>query len=403
MIIALAIPLFFLAIGVELLVARRRAAKVYRFADSITDLGCGIGSQVVGLFYKGALLALYAVVSTLAPVELSSSSILVWIGTFVAVDFAYYWWHRASHRINVLWGGHIVHHQSQDYNLAVALRQAWFTPIGSICFYLPLALLGVPVLVYATCDALNTLYQFWIHTRLIGKLGPLEWILNTPSHHRVHHGVNPRYIDKNYAGVFIVWDRLFGTFEEEREEPVYGTVIAYESWNSLWANFHYLVELGRRTSTTARWSDKLRVWVAPPEWAPTDLGGPKVIPEVDRGTYVPWDTPMPVGLPAYISVQFVPVAVTLVALLALADQTGLAPLVLPALLTLWSLANWGGLFEQRGWARASEHARLAGLVVITAATTAAQPALFAPLTAIALCFAVVSSVWFYRLPTLARS
>ena len=403
MIIALAIPVFFLAIGVEFLVARRRATAVYRFADSVTDLGCGVGSQVVGLFYKGALIALYAGVGTLSPLELSASSVPVWIGTFVAVDFAYYWWHRASHRVNVLWGGHIVHHQSQDYNLAVALRQAWFTSLGSIFFYLPLALLGVPVIVYATCDALNTLYQFWIHTRLVGKLGPLEWILNTPSHHRVHHGINPQYIDKNYAGVFIVWDRLFGTFEEEKAEPVYGTVVVYKSWNSLWANVHYLVDLAHRASATARWSDRIRIWLAPPEWAPADLGGPKQIPEVDRSTHTLWDTPMPAGLPAYVSVQLAPVAATLVALLALKEQTGLAPLLLPALVTLWSLANWGGQFEQRGWVRVSEPARLAAIVITTAAISAAYTSLFLPLTAAALCFALVSAIWLHRLDVLARA
>src|SRR5690606_31238042 len=152
-------------------------------------------------------------------------------------DFAYYWWHRASHRISFLWAAHVVHHQSEDYNLAVALRQAWFTSLSSWVLNLPLAFLGVPPLVYGVCAALNTLYQFWIHTRLVGKLGPLEWVLNTPSHHRVHHGIDAPYLDTNYGGVFIVFDRLFGTFVEETHEPRYGTLDPIRSFDPVWANF----------------------------------------------------------------------------------------------------------------------------------------------------------------------
>ena len=141
---------------------------------------------------------------------------------FLGVDCAYYWFHRIAHEYNAPWAGHVVHHSSEDYNLAVALRQGTFQGLFSWVFYLPLALLGFPPAWFAAMTSFDLLYQFWIHTRAIGKLGPLEWVLNTPSHHRVHHARNPKYLDKNYAGTLIIWDRMFGTFQAEEEEPVYG-------------------------------------------------------------------------------------------------------------------------------------------------------------------------------------
>ena len=231
--IALAIPGFFVLIAAELglgaVMGRLGGPRpLYRYVDALTDLGCGVLSQVTGLVLgavvaNGVYTAVYEAGHLWDPPRVpgllgnegpgffsaSASHLLLWIFAFIAVDFIYYWWHRAHHRVNLLWAAHVVHHQSEDYNLAVALRQSILTALTSIPFYLPLAILGVPPVTFFVCSALNTLYQFWIHTRLVGKLGPLEWLINTPSHHRVHHGINPAYIDKNHAGVFIVWDRWF--------------------------------------------------------------------------------------------------------------------------------------------------------------------------------------------------
>jgi len=149
--------------------------------------------------------------------------------------------------MNVGWATHIAHHQSEEYNLSVALRQGVFQGFFFNFFYLPLAFLGFPPVVYIVCSQINTIYQFWIHTRTVGKLGFLERFMHTPSHHRVHHGRDAKYIDRNHAGVFIIWDKMFGTFQEEEEEPNYGLVSPLQSWNPVWGQVHYFAKLARRS------------------------------------------------------------------------------------------------------------------------------------------------------------
>jgi sterol desaturase/sphingolipid hydroxylase (fatty acid hydroxylase superfamily) len=279
--IAVAIPFFFVLIGIELAVGAARGRlrgdrPLYRWVDAITDLGCGVLSQATGLFLTFTVAAaVYAWAASVAPWAIPDS-LPVFLGTFIAVDFLYYWWHRASHRVNILWAAHEVHHQSEDYNLAVALRQSVVTALTSVPFYTPLVLIGVSPATVGLCLALNTLYQFWIHTRLVPWLGPLEWVLNTPSHHRVHHGINPSCIDRNHAGVFIVWDRLFGTYTREPAvEPVYGVVAGFRSANPLWANVAPYLSLARRSAAIGG-LDGLLLWVRPPEWTPA---GAHPVPE----------------------------------------------------------------------------------------------------------------------------
>jgi sterol desaturase/sphingolipid hydroxylase (fatty acid hydroxylase superfamily) len=282
--IVLAIPMFFSLMGVELVIARKKGRHLYRFADSICNLGNGIGEQVIQAFAIPITVGIYAWTWTHHRLATQSPrSVVAWVILFFAVDFLYYAYHRASHRVNFLWAGHVVHHQSEEYNLSVALRQSWFgQQLTEWVFFIPLALAGFPPSMFLVMLTLNTLYQFWIHTRLVGRLGPLEWFLNTPSHHRVHHGVNPRYIDRNYAGVLIIWDRLCGTYEPEGEEPVYGLVKPLDSFNPLWANVHRWVEIASMSRRTRRLRDKLYAWIAPPEWRPADLGGVVTPPEPDR-------------------------------------------------------------------------------------------------------------------------
>jgi alkylglycerol monooxygenase len=360
-IIALAIPVFFALIGVELLVAHLQGRRdLYRFSDAITALSCGIGSQVSKVFLGAALVGVYWAVWELARplheaiVPWGPFSGWAWVVALLAVDHQYYWWHRHSHRINILWAAHVVHHQSQEYNLAVALRQALFTSVTSLPYYLPLAVLGVHPVVFALAIAINTLYQFWIHTRTVGRLGPLEWVLNTPSHHRVHHGINPEYIDKNHAGMLIVWDRLYGTFIEEGEEPVYGTVQVLDSYDPIWANFAYWGHLWRLFRRARTWRDRLYVWVAPPEWTPE---GPKPIPPVDRATYRKWDVPLARGVGPYVAVHFIAVATPGIVWLLWASaegDPGFAWLGLLATNVLWATWSWSLLFHRSPAAIPSE-------------------------------------------------
>jgi alkylglycerol monooxygenase len=358
--IAFAIPLFFLLIGVEILVNRAQGDVRYRFADSITSLSCGIGQQVLGPFLKTAGLWIYVVAwERLRVATVPSSSVIGWIVLLFGVDLGYYGFHRAAHRVNLLWAGHVVHHQSEEYNLSTALRQSWFLKVAEGAFYVPLAILGFSPEMLVGMVTINTLYQFWIHTRAIGRMGPLEWFLNTPSHHRVHHGINPKYIDCNYAGMFIIWDRLFGSFQSEEEEPVYGTVKPLASFNPVWANVHYFVDIWNVARRAQRWQDRLKVWFMPPEWRPAELGGRVVIPEVSRATQRRHAVRPPRWVAPYIAAQFVLVAVATAAFLFGIGAMSATAAAIAAALIVVTLASWGALFEARPWAYGFEAARLA--------------------------------------------
>jgi hypothetical protein len=267
--------------------------------------------------------------------------------------------------VNAFWAAHVVHHQSEEYNLAVALRQGALQSSFSWVFYLPLALLGFPPLMFLTVSSIDTLYQFWIHTRAIGRLGPLEWILNTPSNHRVHHGRNPKYIDRNHGGILIVWDRLFGTYQEEQEEPAYGITTPLKSWNPVWANLHYWVELAEKAGRSPRLLDKVRVFLKPPGWQPAELGGFQAAPEVDPGQEK-FDTPVPAGLAAYVFVQFLIVLAGATALLFLQGDLGLGLRAAGAVAILVTLVSLGGLLERKRWALGLEIARLLVLALAAA-------------------------------------
>lgn len=357
--IVLAIPVFFLLIGIELIAVRIAGRNDYRLADSVNDLSCGIVQQLLEVFLKTALFAGYAFVfERLRLATIPSSSALAWVACFVGVDFFYYWFHRMSHEVNAIWATHVVHHQSEDFNLAVALRQGAFQGSMSWVFYLPLAWVGFPPAMFLTIVSINTLYQFWIHTQLIGRLGPLEWVLNTPSNHRVHHGRNPKYIDRNHGGTLIVWDRLFGTYQAEEEAPVYGITTPLASWNPVWANLHYWVELFEMARRTRQWADKLRVFMKPPGWHPDALGGFQQPPEVDVATYRKWGSDTPRALALYAFVQFTLALGAASFLLFRQESLSRWALALGTGLILASLVVIGSLLENKRWAIPAEGGRL---------------------------------------------
>ncbi len=359
--IALAIPFFLLAIGAELLAARARRRPVYRLEDAIADLGCGVGQQVVMVFGGVALVAAYDwILGRGAIWRFPAGSLWPWAIAFVWVDLAYYWWHRLSHQVNFLWAVHAVHHQSEDYNLAVALRQAVLSGFTSFPFYAPMALFGVPTVVYVAMVSLSTLYQFWVHTELVGKLGPLELALNTPSAHRVHHAVNPRYLDRNYAAVLIVWDRLFRTYAEERERPVYGVTKPILSFNPAWAQVQAWAEIVHK-ARPLRGLDKLRIWWKSPAWNPGGAAPPTEEQVQARRKY---GRPLARGVRLYALLQFAPlIALTFLMLLGQASAPALT-LGAAALFAFWTLLSLGGLLDGHGWAVPAEAARLAALAAV---------------------------------------
>lgn len=359
---ALALPIFLIATLVEARVARRR--DFYAFGTSLSDLACGSINQAGELVFNLVLVAAYAWLFENARfVTWDESSPWPWLLGIIGVDFLFYWWHRVSHVVNVLWAVHGVHHQSEDYNLAVALRQPLFEPITWFVFYAPLALLGVSPLVYLAAYGINRFYQFWIHTQVVDK-GPawVEWLLNTPSHHRVHHGTNPQYLDKNYGAVLVLWDRLFGTFEPEVETPIYGTTVPLRSYSPIWANFVHIgriLSLARQASTTR---ERLWAWVAHPAWLPNGVTDSE--PKLDRKDYKKYRPPVAPQLRTYLLVHFALAGTALG--FALFFEHGLNELQLAsaAAVLMASFVAVVGLSEGRGWAWRLEYTRLLAFVIV---------------------------------------
>jgi len=370
--IALAIPAFLVLITVEALVAKARHRQVYRFNDAVSDLGCGLSSQIVGSVLTGALrtAAYIWVFSQYRLWDLDALGVGVawqWVFGIVGVDFLYYWWHRGSHEINLLWAAHVVHHHSEDYNLAVALRQAWFSGMTSLPLFLLLGLLGLPPHIYLISKAVNSLYQFWIHTELIDRLGPLEWVLNTPSHHRVHHAVNDEYLDRNYGGILILWDRLFGTFEAEQAPPVYGTTTLLRSFSPIWANFHHFFDIATRSRDFPRLVDRMWVWFAHPAWSPTERSSgiaPAQLEWRKEHKFSPDRTSL--WVKAYIVVQLLATIYATSLLLNNVKTMSLELALVAGGLVVAATAVWGGLFEGKRWAWPVEALRVTGSAALIA-------------------------------------
>jgi sterol desaturase/sphingolipid hydroxylase (fatty acid hydroxylase superfamily) len=273
-IIVLATPVFWLLIAIEWVVGRRRGRDTYRLHDTLASIGLGITSQLLNFLTRVIGLGIYvAAFQHLALWKLPADSVWVWLSALFFYDFLYYWFHRGGHRIALMWAAHAVHHQSEDYNLSTALRQTGTGWICSWVFFLPMALAGYPPFVYGTIAIIDLLYQYWVHTQQIGKLGWFDRWFCSPSNHRVHHAVNDEYLDKNYGGIFIFWDRLFGTFAPERDAMpcVYGTRSPLQSWSPLRANLQVYREIALDTWRAERWGDKVKLWLKPPGWRPPDL------------------------------------------------------------------------------------------------------------------------------------
>ena len=274
--ILLAIPVFILSIlgEVALLAHLRREAKEqtrlrgYTLRDSSASIGMGLGNVAVNVGWKVVAFALYGALYRLTPLRLGFGPV-TWVVLIFADDLAYYGFHRVHHECRLFWASHVVHHSSEYYNLSTAVRQTW-TPMTSWVFWAPLALVGFHPMLIVTAQSVSLLYQFFIHTEAVGKLGPLEWVFNTPSHHRAHHGTNARYLDKNYAGIFIIWDRLFGTFQEELEtdRPVYGLTKNLGTYNLLRIGFHEFAAIARDVRQARSWSERLGRGLGNPAWQP---------------------------------------------------------------------------------------------------------------------------------------
>jgi sterol desaturase/sphingolipid hydroxylase (fatty acid hydroxylase superfamily) len=267
------VPGFVILMALEIYFSHREKMKIHELKDSLASIGMGIGSLILGVGTKlmgfGLFLYLYQFdVFGLQP-YLGMDKWYAWLILLFADDFSFYWHHRSSHHVRILWAAHINHHSSVNYNLAVALRQSWTEIIYKYVFWLWLPLVGFHPIMVFTMMGISLLYQFWIHTKVIKRLGPLEWVMNTPSHHRVHHASNARYLDKNHAGIFIIWDRLFGTFQEELDEDpvVYGITSNIHTYNLFKIAFHEFGNIIKDVSEAPDLKSKLAYIFAPPGWS----------------------------------------------------------------------------------------------------------------------------------------
>jgi sterol desaturase/sphingolipid hydroxylase (fatty acid hydroxylase superfamily) len=358
------IPVFLIFVLLEYFYLKKKnQSHIFRFNDAITNLNIGVGHLLTRLFTGFILIGAYTYFYNIAPIKLPEN-IWTWIACFFLYDFFFYWAHRWGHEVNLFWAAHSVHHQSEDYNLSVALRQSWLHALLAFVIFLPVPFMGMPAEIFFINAAISGLYQFWIHTETIHKMPKwFEYIFNTPSHHRVHHAVNPEYIDKNHGATLIIWDRMFGTFAQEVKHPSYGVTKQINTWNPLWSNLIYFSDLWE-ASKLMKWKDKLILIFKKPGWRPEYLGGMMPIPEVSENTIQKYDiTPISNGLNTYVLIQFLLIVLGSVGFLyyfnilsPFQQLTGFSALLL-------SLIICGAILEQKGWVKYVEYLRL--LIALT--------------------------------------
>lgn len=343
----LAIPLFVVFIAVEYAWLRFRGRDLYHFSDTLNSLSMGLCLLLSDALLKAYTFAVFIYLwEHYRLFDAQISSPLTWLAFFFGVDFCYYWFHRCAHQFNFLWGAHVGHHQSEEYNLSTALRQSAFQYAFSWVFYLPLAVLGCPPAVFLVQFVILKIYQFWLHTQAIGQLRWMEGWMSTPSSHRVHHAKNPVYIDKNYGGTLVVWDRLFGSWQPElASEPChYGTVEPLATLNPLKANLQHWALLMNDTLRTRRWRDKLGLWFKPTGWRPSDCGGEKLQKQgcADRIKYRPPASPL---VRRYAGVSFALLVVLACVFIFYSPQLGGLEKTFTAALIVAGLIGINGVLE----------------------------------------------------------
>jgi sterol desaturase/sphingolipid hydroxylase (fatty acid hydroxylase superfamily) len=265
-----AIPFFVALIAIEAIFDALMRRELYQLKDTTASLTMGIGNVLVNLIGKVMVFGIFSFVHRFAFFKLNAASPWTWLALFFADDFTYYWYHRVSHQCRLFWASHVVHHSSQKYNLGTALRQTWTGTFFGFIFYLWMPLIGFTPMMILTMQAISLIYQFWIHTEVIRTMGPLEYIFNTPSHHRVHHASNGRYLDRNHGAALIIWDKLFGTFEHEdsKEPPVYGLTKNIHTYNPVRIALHEWCDIVRDIRRSQNWREALSYIFRGPGWKP---------------------------------------------------------------------------------------------------------------------------------------
>ncbi len=367
--LAIGYVFFMLLIVWEAGVSIWRADGRYRLVESVGNIGHGAVYQVFDYFTKALVMVPFVLVSeSFAIRALPLDAWWAWLIAVVAFDFVNYWQHRHGHEINWMWAVHGVHHAAEDYNLAAALRQPLLSHLYSWVYRLPLALF-VPIPMFVGVVVFDFLYQFVQHTRYVGTLGPLEWVMNTPSHHRVHHGRNAKYLDKNYGGIFIVWDRLFGTFQIEEEEPDYGITEPLGTVDPIWGNLALWWRLAQAAGRARGWRHKLAIW-----WVgPGDIA--RLAPAEASDRTAATTTATPVGsrvITSYVLAQAL-VALPLLPLLIYVGSTlSWSQQLALSVFMVGTASALVAVIEGRPWATGAELARV---LVLAGGLVLAVPAL----------------------------
>ncbi|MDX2135443.1 MAG: sterol desaturase family protein [Saprospiraceae bacterium] len=361
--LALSVPFFLVFILLEFWIARRQGKDYFSFAQSVSNLNVGIVERLSDAFVTGSFYFVYDYLYRHFAVWHIEPSWYSWILLLVVTDFVWYWYHRLGHEVNLLWGLHIVHHQSPEFNFTASTRITVFQAAVRTCFWSVLPILGFPAPMITSILIIHGVYPFFTHTRLVGKLGWLEYVFVTPSHHRVHHASNEQYLDKNYGDVFIFWDKLFGTFKEEKEEPVYGLTKPLNSYSFLWQHFHFLLEMAYAMRKTNDFGQKWRILVGSP-----DMIDPRYREILER-KYRMYNSskPAPARLNRYVMGQ---IAFTLALLFVFLCVEALCSAEVKWLIAgfiLITVINCGAILERRRWIFHVEMIRAAliatGLVV----------------------------------------
>lgn len=361
-IIGLAIPFFCTMIALEYFLCRRKALAHFNLSNSIANISIGIAERLTDALTAGLFYYYYHYLQQRFGWFTIRPGLFMWIGLFLLTDFIWYWYHRFGHEVNLLWMAHIVHHQSEDFNYTVSARITIFQALARTAFWSILPIIGFPAGMITTLLLIHGCYPFFVHTRLTGKLGLLEYVFVTPSHHRVHHASNAIYLDKNYGDVLIIWDKLFGTFQEElaEEPPVYGLTRPLKTYSFLWQHFHFFIELVLAVRGMPTFASKLRLLLAKPE---------KLYPgtrdEAERLFRIR-QQPGPAGrtLNRYVLTQIAVLLVSLTAFIVFEYWISIPVKAILSLAIVLTLVNCGAVMEQKRWVFYLEFSRLELLLLL---------------------------------------
>lgn len=357
---AFIVPVVLILLIAELIIDFVGKKGLYRFQDTITNLGTGIGNQCVNLAVAFFVYKFYGWIYDFVPWKIPQLW-YTWVILLLLQDFVFYWFHRAGHTINAFWAAHMPHHSSEELNLSVGIRASFTQRLFQFLFFdWVLVLIGFsPEMVYAMA-ALHLLLAYWHHTRLIPKLGFIEKIFVTPSHHRVHHGVNPQYIDKNYSEFLIIWDRWFGTFEEEQEEICYGITHPPRTWDPIFVNFQYWKQLWDDAVAAPNWWDKIRIWFMPLGWRPRGLEQAPVDKRIGytKAEQIKYTSQMFKGAKPYLLVQIMGSMLYLYLTINMANAFEGTDRILLSGGIFAMIIAWGGILQAKKWAIVVEIGRL---------------------------------------------